>query len=288
MTSPTFNLPPPVCDISPNATFRQQHHHYLALLQLSDLHLLTDENQYYNGINPAQNLQAVLTKIQTEFANSDAIVLTGDLLQQPQPDNYDRLFAKFGSLNKPFVAVAGNHDVTLELDWHLPFFERRHEPITADPRLVNRHLISSPFWNIICLDSTVRGKVYGKFCKQTLAWLDQTLTTSEKPCVIFAHHPMVLIHSAWIDHHTLKNSAAFWEVVAPHQAKLKAIFVGHVHQELHVIHQGISLYTCPAVSAQFKSFCDDYTLDDMPAGFRWITLYNNGTLATGIKRIDTI
>ena len=34
--------------------------------------------------------------------------------------------------------------------------------------------------------------------------------------------------------------------------------------------------------------CKDYTIDEIAPGLRWINLYNNGLLATGIKRTDTI
>jgi Icc protein len=48
------------------------------------------------------------------------------------------------------------------------------------------------------------------------------------------------------------------------------------------------VFGCPSTSLQFKPLCKDYTIDEIAPGLRWINLYNNGLLATGIKRTDTI
>lgn len=293
MTSSLMHPHPSTTPSNPNLTaadayFEQAHPDYLSLVQISDLHLYADPQQLYNGINPANNFEQIRRIIVEDFAASDGLMVTGDILQQPNFDDYTQFFQQLDTLNTPYVCIAGNHDVTLELDGHLPFTERRHEPVCADNRLVNCYKISSPFWDILCIDSSVIGKVHGHFSEETLRWVTKTLAESDKFCVIFSHHPMALVGSAWIDQHTLDNSDAFWSVVKPFGNKLKGVFVGHVHQELQLIQHGFSLFTCPAVSVQFKSFCEDYTLDTLTAGLRWLTLYNNGTLATGIKRIDTI
>lgn len=288
MTSPTPSVAPVARRFSPVVSLSQQHTDYLSLVQLSDLHLFDDSEQLYNGVNPAANLRALMSMINADFNQSDAILLTGDLLQQPSAEGYDRLFERFYQLGKPWIAVAGNHDVTVELDSHLPFYQRRHVAVSADERLLNCHRVSSEYWDILCLDSTVSGKVHGHFDEPTLAWLAHTLAEGDKPCIIISHHPMAQVNSAWIDQHWLTNSEDFWAVVSPFYQRLKAIFVGHVHQELQLVRHAIPLYTCPAASAQFKPFCDDYVIDDIPAGLRWITLYNNGTLATGVKRIDSM
>lgn len=271
----------------PATYFNQQHADYLTLVQISDLHLFDDDTALYNGINPATQLQQLLKMIKYELP-ADGLMVTGDLLQQPSATGYERLFATLAGLELPMVAIAGNHDVTLELDGHLPFFQRRHVPIEADKRLVNCHKITSQYWDILCLNSSVCGQVYGFFEQATLDWLSDSLAESDRPCIIIAHHPMLLVGSQWIDQHTLKNSDAFWAVVKPFAYRLKGIFVGHVHQELQLIKHGIPLFTCPASSAQFLPFSDDYAIDTVPAGLRWLTLYNNAMLATGIKRVNTM
>lgn len=269
-------------------TLPQQHADYVSLVQISDLHLFEDPNACYGHINPSQTLDAILALIRREFAHSDLLAVTGDLLQQPSTHSYTALFERLAELQLPFVAISGNHDVTLELDKHLPFQQRRHIAVTPDSRLVNCHRTRLAHWDILWLDSSVQGDIAGCFSSSTLQWLGDTLAASDRPCIIFTHHPMAKVNSFWIDNHWLKNACEFWAKVAPFTKRIKGIFVGHVHQEAQLLIHGVPLFTCPSTSIQFKSFCQDYTVDDVAAGLRWLTLYNNGNLATGIKRIDTI
>ncbi|MFW2177787.1 MULTISPECIES: metallophosphoesterase [unclassified Moraxella] len=274
--------------MSGGATVIQKNPDYFSLIQISDLHLSTDVSMRYNGVDTQLSLDKVLQVIGSDFADTDLLVVTGDLLQYPNTLNYNQLFAQFDTLGLPYLCIAGNHDVTLELDSHLPFLQRRHLPVPADSRLLNCQLYQTAYWDMIFLDSSVVGEIHGHFSEPTLAWLAQTLASSSRPYVMFAHHPMAKVKSAWIDAHCVDNSEDFWSVVSPFRQRIKGIFVGHVHQECHIVHDGISMFSCPSTSVQFKPFCDDYTIDNKLAGLRWLTLYNNGKLATGIKRIDTM
>lgn len=259
---------------------------FLQIIQITDLHLFDNPNERYNGIDTKASLDCVMTKVLNDFPNADMFAITGDLLQNPTFENYSNLFDYFDSFGKPFVAVAGNHDVTMELDSHLPFIQRRHVAITADERLKNCFLIESKFWNLLFLDSSCKGHIAGCFSANTLNWLADTLQKSDKPCVMFCHHPMFKVGSAWIDNHCLKNSDAFWEKIMPYRDKLKGIFVGHVHQEFSDIIHDVPVYTSPSTSAQFKPNDDDYGIDDKTSGFRWIKLYHDASISTGVSRID--
>lgn len=270
------------------SSISQHHADYFSIIELSDLHLFDDPNKLMNGVNTADTFESVLSLVKQQRDNVDLLVLTGDLCHEPTPKNYDRLFAALDDINIPFVAIPGNHDVTLELDHHLPFAQRRHLPVKADSRLQTRYSIATDYWDLLLLDSSCEGHSHGEFDEQSLRWLAQQLANADRPCAIFCHHPMVLIDSAWLDKYTIINSERFWEVVMPYLDRIKAIFVGHIHQEMHKITYGTSVFGCPSTSLQFKPLCKDYTIDEIAPGLRWINLYNNGLLATGIKRTDTI
>ena len=261
---------------------------FVQIVQISDLHLFDNPHERYNGIDTKASLDKVMALVQKDFSHADLLAVTGDLLQNPNEQNYTEIFDYFDKCGLPYVAIAGNHDVTMELDAHLPFFQRCHVGLKADNRLKNCYKIDSDVWQIIFLDSSHQGHISGFFNQNTLDWLANTLQNSNKPCVIFCHHPMFKVNSAWIDHHRLKNADDFWQTVAPFCNKIQGIFVGHVHQDFSSVIDGVPVSTCPATSAQFKPLCDDYAIDDVPAGLRWITLYNNGTLETGVKRIDAM
>lgn len=271
-----------------HTTLSQRCAESFSIVAISDLHLCSDASLDFYHCNPSEQLAQVLALIRQSYAEADLMVVLGDLLQEPSLSNYQDVFARLDTVGLDYVALAGNHDVTLELDSHLPFLSRRHLPVERNEHLVNCWVLHTPYWDLLFLDSSVKGQVYGEFSAETLAWLSKTLADSDKYCAIFAHHPMAKIHSAWIDQHFLRNASDFWQIVIPHREQVKGVFAGHVHQEAHILHEGISLFTTPATSIQFLPFSATYALDSRPAGLRWLTLYNNGTLATGVKRIDTM
>ncbi|ELA09538.1 cyclic AMP phosphodiesterase [Moraxella macacae 0408225] len=260
---------------------------FVQLVQITDLHLFEDTQQLYCNINPKTNLDNIMALVECDFADRDLLAITGDLLQEPTEANYTQLFDYFDKFSSPYVAISGNHDVTMELDSHLPFFQRRHLGVQVDSRLKNCHVVTTPVWDIIFLDSSCTGEIWGYFCQWTLDWLKNTLAVRQKPCIIFCHHPMFNVGSAWIDNHQLKNSDDFWQTILPFKAQIKGIFVGHVHQDFSSIINDIPVYTTPSTSAQFLPNQDEYGIDDIEAGLRWITLYNNATLATGVTRVQT-
>ena len=86
---------------------------------------------------------------------------------------------------------------------------------------------------------------------------------------------------------TPNQCGTFWEVVMPYLDRIKAIFVGHIHQEMHKINYGTSGLAAHQPAYSLNPFVKTIPLTKLP-GLRWINLYNNGLLATGIKRTDTI
>lgn len=259
------------------------------MVQISDLHLFEYPSNDPRGKLYERSFDIILDNITKDFPFIDFVVVTGDLAHEPTPVTYDRVFTKLKKLSCPFLCIAGNHDVTYELNCHLPFEQREHLPVVADKRLVDCHQVETPYWNLLFLDSSVPGKVYGSFPSETLNWLDNSLKKSKKPCIVFNHHHVLPVGSTWIDNHMLKNHHDFWKIVSPYQQKLKAVIVGHVHQEHHLRNGDISMYSVPATSVQFKPFEQNFCLDKKnQAGFRWITLYNDGKLETGVKRLDTM
>lgn len=254
---------------------------HFCIIQLSDLHI--DDAQISGTL-----FDRVMADLCHPLHTIDLVVVTGDLVQVIDNATYEAIFAKLDSLAIPYVCIAGNHDVTQELDSHLPFEQRRHIPMLPHPRLVNKHSITTPHWQLLFCDSTVSGEIYGTFSEDTLAWLAEQLRMADKPCILFCHHHILPIHSAWLDGHITKNYPALWQVIEQFPHKLAAVFTGHVHQEHNQVYQGVAVYTVPSLSEQFLPFCDTFAIDvDSKVGYRWITLYNNGKLATGIKRMDT-
>ena len=58
---------------------------------------------------------------------------------------------------------------------------------------------------------------------------------------------------------------------------------GHIHQSHEADWDGIPVYSTPSTCFQFKPKSVDFALDDLPPAYRWIDLYSDGKIDTGVK-----
>lgn len=257
----------------------------ITIAQISDLHL--------SGVIGVDNSYDKFLKV-LDLALSDKpdlLLLTGDLCNDGNPHAYDWLFKQLIKTNINFLCLAGNHDVTHEINSHLPYHQRTHLPIPADSRLLDQHQLliklDDQDWQLLLLDSTVPGQAFGRLSSDQLKWLDDTLSDHQKPSLVALHHHPLAMKSAWIDAYILKNHQQFLTIINKHQ-HIKAILCGHIHQACHLpvpVDHACWLLGCPSTSRQFLPRQADFALDELPAGYRLIQLDNKKQIASYIKRL---
>ncbi|WP_026348785.1 metallophosphoesterase [Psychrobacter lutiphocae] len=255
------------------------------ILQLTDLHLYLDTSTTTSGINNHQSFVACLNQALNEDRRCDLILLTGDLVNEVDTIIYDRVFALLQQTGIPFACLAGNHDVTDEIDNGMSFEQRQFVAHNADPRLLSRHRIALNNWQLLLLDSSVPGKVYGSLGNKNLQWLRQTLANCHNPVMIAMHHHLLPMSSAWINAHITQDSSDFWALIKQFP-QVKAVLTGHVHQNFESSKQGVAVYATPSTSYQFQPNQDEFGLDtEAKPGYRWLTLTAEGEIDTWVTRI---
>ncbi|PNK60553.1 metallophosphoesterase [Psychrobacter sp. FDAARGOS_221] len=255
------------------------------ILQLTDPHLYWDTTTSTAGINNHQNFVACLNQALNEDRRCDLILLTGDLVNEVNTQIYDRIFELLQQTGIPHACIAGNHDVTDELNTHLAFEQRQFVAHTADPRLLSRHSIQLNNWELLLLDSSVPGKIYGAVGNKNLQWLRQKLANCHNPVMIAMHHHLLPMHSAWIDAHITQDASDFWALIKQFP-QVKAVLSGHVHQDYESSQSGVNVYTTPSTCYQFKPNEDDFALDpDASPGYRWLTLTIEGEINSWVTRL---
>lgn len=247
------------------------------ILQLSDLHLTGEP-----AID-ASYRRFVTVLNQALVATPDLLLITGDLVNNGVRAGYDWLFARLQHIGIPYLCTAGNHDVSVEHNTHLPFAKRYLTPIPPDFRLQPMQVHRLGDWQIIVLDSSCSGAIAGHLSAQTLEALGAQLSQCQQPTLLALHHHPLAVGSAWIDAHRLQNAEAFLQRIAscPH---VQAVICGHVHQAHTLSYRHIALYTCPAVARQFLPYAKDFTEDTAPSGWRLIHLTGNH-LNTTVQRL---
>lgn len=261
----------------------------LNVLQLTDLHLsaLNLSVNDYTGNNCQYSFNRSLEQALAENIRCDLILVTGDLVSKVDSHTYDYLFEALTHTTIPFACIAGNHDVTDELNHKLPFEQRQLVAQAADQRLLNQHVIETDYWQLLLIDSSIPGKVSGQIKQADIEWLSTQLSSCDKPALLALHHHVIPMYSDWIDSHMLENAESFWQQIAPFD-HLRAIISGHTHQEQVRYRNGVTVYSTPSTCYQFKPYEDDFSYDkEAHAGYRWLQLANNGNLASWVKRLDT-
>ena len=256
------------------------------VLQITDLHL---SEPIHDKTQPCchDRFAAVLAQALAEPVRCDLILVTGDLVSKVKTHLYDHVFDVLSATGIPFACIAGNHDVTEEKDATVPFHARELLAKEADERLLSRHVIHSEYWQILLIDSSVPGEIFGALSTMDVDWLDTQLQTCQKPTLIALHHHVIAMQSAWIDVHIARNTDYFWQKMRKH-THLQAIISGHTHQEKVYTRDGVQVYSTPSTCYQFKPLVDDFAYDeDARPGYRWLQLANNGQVASWVKRLDT-
>ncbi len=262
------NLPSALCCNTSNTTRCPNIANRLIIAQLSDLHLsgLVGVNDSYHKF---------ITLLPSVLAyRPDFLLLTGDLVNDGNKDGYDWLFDVLHQTHIPFACVAGNHDVSIEHNSHLPFEYRRLTAQSVDDRLDDCRVIDLGNWQLLLLNSSCAGKIAGKLTDKQLHWLNHTLSTNNKPSILALHHHPIKVGSHWIDSHKLQNGNELLDVIIPY-THLKGVLCGHVHQACSLPFGHSTLYTCPAIARQFLPHHHHFALDDLPCGWRLLYLSNN-------------
>ena len=158
----------------------------------------------------------------------DLVLLTGDLTDTGQPEEYRNLAAILRrTLPRPVHVIPGNHDhretMRAELA-HLP-------GVTAHAAFIQYAIEDQPV-RVVMLDTLVPGASHGELGPQRLAWLDATLAQRpDVPTLIGMHHPPFVTGIPHMDRIGLHDSDAFTALIARHR-QVQRIVCGHHHRPI--------------------------------------------------------
>lgn len=250
----------------------------LQVVQLTDIHLCDDPNQVLLGVNPEQTFDRVLLNLQQQPL-PDLLLLTGDLTHEGTKSAYRRLRQKISALGVPAYYLAGNHDQTEEMI----------EVLGRENLGLNRSVILGG-WHFVLLNSAVPGRVEGHLGSRTLHWLDKTLKEyPDYPTLVALHHPVLPIGCPWLDRLGLEDREDLWHICG-NFPQVKGVITGHAHQEHEVFRftrKGmIRCMVTPSTCAQFKGNSAEFAIDNLPPGFRRLSLEKKGKLTTRVQRLD--
>jgi Icc protein len=257
--------------------FKQLPAESLNLLQLTDCHLYADPSRCLLGINTLETFDQVLAQALQETGNPDFVLATGDLVHDASDTGYKRLLSRMLLTGIPTYCLPGNHDIPGKMKYIL----------NQD----NVHCINSvqaKGWSLIFLDSTIANSDGGRLDDDQLALLEVLLQAHpEKHTMICMHHHPVPVGSRWIDTMVLENPDPFFKLIDTNP-QVKAVLCGHIHQAFDTEYRGVRLMGTPSTCVQFLPRINDFAIDAIPPGYRWLSLKPNGTIQTGLDSLPNI
>jgi len=248
------------------------------LLHITDTHLYADSATLLKGISPQQSFAAVLAQARQQFPSPDGIILGGDMAQDEADATYLRIADMLQGWQAPFMLTPGNHANITGLNHQLI-------PALAAHSGYSDHL-QMQHWQVITLNSHAAGQVAGWLGDDELAKLDRLLAAAQPAHTLIAlHHHPVPVASRWLDQIGLDDRQRFWHVVDRHK-HVRAVLCGHIHQAFDGMHKHVRVLGTPSSCIQFRPRQENFALDSVSPGYRWLELQPDGSINTAVERID--
>lgn len=245
------------------------------LLQITDCHIFATAEETLQGINTRLSLKQVTAAALANNESPDLVLATGDLSQDGSVESYQYLAQLFDQMQLPTFWLPGNHDNLQNMQ-----AEFNGSQIHSDKQF----LVGA--WQIVLLDSTIPGEVFGRIAESELDFLDQALHRyPERHALVCLHHQAQDTGSEWLDQKGLKESAQLRDRLSRHN-NLRGVLWGHVHQEAHHSIGGVEWMSTPSSCVQFKPDSRDFALSTEAPGYRKLGLYPDGRIETSVHRIN--
>ncbi len=217
----------------------------MKIIHLTDTHLMPPGRTLY-GLDPRARLRACLADIAAHHRQADLCVITGDLAHAGQGEAYAVLRECLEGFPLPVRLLLGNHD-------DRPAFVDAFPEAPRDPAGFVQSSLDSALGRFLFLDTLLAGSHGGAYCRARRDWLARMLEEiPDSPVLLFMHHAPVLFGLPGMDALKLRDLEAFRATLAPHKARIRHIFFGHVHRAVFGTWQGLPFSSLRATNHQCR------------------------------------
>lgn len=254
------------------------------VLQISDTHIVA-EGLLNGSVDTLANLQSAMAQIDEAGRRPDAVVFSGDLTDQGEPEAYRRFRATvepwIARMGVPVVYLPGNHDArpafrAVLLDW-----EPGDEPIDQ--------VVWSGGLRIVTLDSTVPGKAHGELRPAQLTWLAAQLAhAAPLGTLLVLHHPPIPGPNPVLNEITLHEPSALAEVVAGTDVLM--VLAGHAHHSSAGVLGGKPVWVSSATAYQMDVpvvGANKVIRGMRGSAFTWIDVFDGYAVASNVPLIGS-
>lgn len=253
--------------------------------QISDTHCYAADSASLiwapSPVFPNQSLHKVLSHL-AQQAPCNALVISGDLVQEETAAAYQRIKALITGFPAPVYVLPGNHDIPALM---------RSELVDSTIQMVKTTQLDH--WHCLFLDTSRPLHGEGYLTTEALHELQQNLAAipADQHALIFMHHHPMSIGSLWMDNHGLQQPEQFWKIVTAFP-QVKAVAFGHIHNEFigsvpNQQGQSIAVYGTPATCVQLTHHEARLGFKHTQPGWREFLLYPDGSFETMVAYLPS-
>jgi 3',5'-cyclic AMP phosphodiesterase CpdA len=194
----------------------------MLIAQISDMHVKAEGELLYRRIDTAGFLERAVAHVNALDPQPDIVLATGDLVDGGKPEEYAHLRRLLAPLAMPVHLIPGNHDARDVLREVFP--DHTYLPPTG----FLQYAIEGLPVRLIALDTLVPGKGYGELCAERLGWLEARLGESDRPTILFMHHPPFDCGIAVFDDTRLMRGEPQLAALVRRHGNVERVMCGHV------------------------------------------------------------
>ena len=204
---------------------------------------MTRRTRYH--LDTVAALDRCIEQIQQLKPLPDACLVTGDLVECGDAEEYLLVRDRLARLSMPWFVIPGNHDE--RTTFRLAFSDQAYLPASGE---FLHYTVENLSLRIIALDTVVPQRTAGTLCAERLEWLSTRLAESpDRPTLIVMHHPPFKTGATAIDDASFVNREALGEVISQYW-NIEAILCGHVHRAMQTRFFGTLASACPSPAHQ--------------------------------------
>ena len=216
----------------------------MMIAQISDMHVKAEGELLYGRIDTAGFLERAVAHVGALDPRPDVVLATGDLVEGGKPEEYARLRRLLAPLAMPVHLIPGNHDARDAL--REAFADHAYLPRAG----FLQYTIEDLPVRLVALDTLVPGKGYGALCRERLDWLEARLAESDRPTILFMHHPPFDCGIDAFDNVKLNEGGERLAALVRRHDNVERVMCGHVHRPIQMRWAGTMASIAPSTAHQ--------------------------------------
>ena len=260
----------------------------IRVLQLSDTHFLAEGAEAEGGFayDTSEAFDAVFEHCGANAGGADMVVVTGDIADHGEPDEYRLAASAFARFEVPVNVCPGNHD-----------FDAPFTVGVARPGVSTSRVVEAGPWAFVFVDSNAGGMIVdetgrtidpsdgsrlhrnGTLGMREAAWIrDVCARTAAQHVFVWVHHPPAPRLQLSFD----ADYAAEWAATMAGLPKLRGIGGGHTHvPDVYDFHD-VPVFVAPSLKHCFDLDAQTW----LPPGYRTYEFGADGSVTSDLHLID--